>query len=328
MVNGTTTKYLVDGSTVIAQQTGSDILWFLYDSDGTRVGFTYNGTAYYYTKNAQGDVTGIVDGSCNTVVEYSYDAWGKLLSTTGSLAGTIGKVNPFLYRGYYYDSETGLYYLNSRYYDPQTGRFVSEDGQLNPDTGLTGNNLFAYCNNNPVTMVDYDGNRMLANPGIESPQDQMLAVQYENEAAHKSASKSSSSATSTKPTAKPSAKNTTARDNFNNASLGMSIQKTAIGALGSLARVEGTSAVVLGVYGYVFSTPFAIFSHFNDPYLTQSQQLGLSALEVGLAVIGVGIVAISPVGLAGVLIGVGYAAISYGVSYVITDYYEKKNGAT
>ena len=117
-------------------------------------------------------------------MEYSYDAWGKLLSTTGSLAGTIGKVNPFLYRGYYYDSETGLYYLNSRYYDPQTGRFVSEDGQLNPDTGVAGNNLFAYCNNNPVSMTDSDGSRPLANPGIESPQDQMLAVQYENQAAH------------------------------------------------------------------------------------------------------------------------------------------------
>ena len=177
-MNGTTTKYLVDGSTVIAQQTGSDILWFLYESDENKVGFTYNGTAYYYTKNALGDVTGIVDGSCNTVVEYSYDAGGKLLSTTGSLADTIGKVNPFLYRGYYYDSETGLYYLNSRYYDPQTGRFVSEDGQLNPDTGLTGNNLFSYCNNNPVTMVDYDGNRMLVEPGIETPQEQVMAAKY------------------------------------------------------------------------------------------------------------------------------------------------------
>jgi RHS repeat-associated core domain len=177
-VNGTTTKYLVDGSTVIAQQTGSNVLWFMYESDGNRVGFTYNGTAYYYTKNAQGDVTGIVDGSCNTVVEYTYDAWGKLLSTTGSLAGTIGKVNPFLYRGYYYDSETGLYYLNSRYYDPQTGRFISEDAQLNPDTGMVGNNLFAYCNNNPVTMVDYDGSRMLVEPGIETPDEQVMAAKY------------------------------------------------------------------------------------------------------------------------------------------------------
>ncbi|HEX3016258.1 MAG TPA: RHS repeat-associated core domain-containing protein, partial [Caproicibacter sp.] len=136
-------------------KTGNSILWFLYDSDGTRVGFTYNGTAYYYTTNAQGDVTGIVDKDCNTVVEYTYDSWGKLLSTTGSLADTIGKINPYLYRGYYYDSETGLYYLNSRYYDSNTGRFLNADGQVKSD--FTGSNLFAYCGNNPISRIDPDG---------------------------------------------------------------------------------------------------------------------------------------------------------------------------
>ena len=156
-VDGVTTSYFLDGSTVVAQKTGDDVLWFLYDGDGTRVGFTYNGTAYYYTANAQGDVTGIVDKDCNTVVEYSYDAWGKLLGTTGSLADTVGKVNPFLYRGYYYDAETGLYYLNSRYYDPQTGRFLNADSSLNPGTGLNGMNLFAYCSNNPPNMADLSG---------------------------------------------------------------------------------------------------------------------------------------------------------------------------
>jgi len=133
------------------------VLWFLYESGSTRVGFTYNDTSYYYTKNAQGDVTGIVDSDYNTVVQYSYDAWGKLLSTTGSLASTIGKVNPLLYRGYYYDLETGLYYLNSRYYDAQTRRF------LNPDTiggqvgDLNSHNVFAYCENNPVSRMDSTG---------------------------------------------------------------------------------------------------------------------------------------------------------------------------
>lgn len=104
-VDGTATSYLLDGSTVIAQKTGDDVLWFLYDSDGTRVGFTYNGAAYYYMTNAQGDVTGIVDSSVNSVVEYSYDAWGRLLSAAGSMADTVGKINTYLYRGYYYDAE-------------------------------------------------------------------------------------------------------------------------------------------------------------------------------------------------------------------------------
>ncbi len=154
-----TTKYFLDGSTILAQQTGSDVLWFLYESDGTRVGFTYNGADYYYTKNAQGDVTGIVDRDYNTVVQYSYDAWGKLLVTTGSMANTIGKINPFLYRGYYYDAETGLYYLNSRYYDPQTGRFLNTDGYVSTATGLLGYNMFAYTNNNPIRMKDSNGSR-------------------------------------------------------------------------------------------------------------------------------------------------------------------------
>jgi len=157
-VNDVTTNYFLDGSTVIAQQTGSnDAMWFLYDSDGTRVGFTYNGTAYYYTKNAQGDVTGIVDGNNTMVVEYSYDAWGKLLSTTGTMADTLGVQNPFLYRGYYYDSETELYYLNSRYYDPTTGRYINSDNQVTAGGDLTGMNLFAYCGNNPVNRVDLTG---------------------------------------------------------------------------------------------------------------------------------------------------------------------------
>jgi len=159
-VDGVTTNYFLDGSTIMAQQTGNDVMWFLYDSDGTRVGFTYNGTAYYYTKNAQSDVTGIVDGNNNTVVEYSYDAWGKLLSTTGSMADTIGKQNPFLYRGYYYDSESGLYLTATRYYDPVVGRFINADDTdilfIDQDN-LIQHNLYAYCLNNPVNMVDYTG---------------------------------------------------------------------------------------------------------------------------------------------------------------------------
>ena len=124
------------------------------------MGFTYKDAAYYYNKNAQGDVTGIVDSNLSTVVEYSYDAWGKLLTTTGSKADTIGKLNPFLYRGYYYDAETGLYYLNSRYYDVQTGRFLNADNTdilLEDQENLTEHNLFTYCLNNPVNMADDDG---------------------------------------------------------------------------------------------------------------------------------------------------------------------------
>ncbi|WP_411676149.1 RHS repeat-associated core domain-containing protein [Caproicibacter sp.] len=158
LVNGTKTTYFLDGSTIIAQQTDSDVLWFLYDSDRTLVGFTYNDTAYYYTKNVQGDVTGIVDSNVNLVAEYTYDAWGKPLSTTYENGyEEVAQANPFRYRGYYYDSETGLYCLSSRYYDPQTGRFLNADAQIGANQDIRDYNLFVYCGNNPVNRSDVGG---------------------------------------------------------------------------------------------------------------------------------------------------------------------------
>ena len=110
---------------------------------------------YYYVQNLQGDVIALVDSANgNTVVTYTYDAWGNVLSTNGSLATTLGVLNPFRYRGYVYDTETRLYYLQSRYYDPNLGRFINADALASTGQGLIGNNMFAYCNNNPVMGCD------------------------------------------------------------------------------------------------------------------------------------------------------------------------------
>jgi len=110
----------------------------------------------------QGDIIRICDTSGNTVVQYTYDAWGKLLSTTGTLASTVGQKNPFRYRGYYFDTETGLYYLQTRYYDPIVGRFINADGYVGANGGILGYNLFAYCNNNPVMGSDPAGEFVLS----------------------------------------------------------------------------------------------------------------------------------------------------------------------
>jgi len=125
------------------------------------VSFEYNGQDYYYIKNLQGDVTEIIDSEGNVVVRYEYDAWGYILSITDDLdnlitgSSHVGIMNPMRYRGYYYDNETGLYYLQSRYYDAEVGRFVSVD---EPEIICEGEmNLFAYCYNNPVNLVDLDG---------------------------------------------------------------------------------------------------------------------------------------------------------------------------
>jgi RHS repeat-associated protein len=116
-----------------------------------------NGSEYYYTRNAQGDITGLIDGAKNQVVSYTYDTWGKLVSTTGSLAGTLGLKNPYRYRGYRYDTETGLYYLQSRYYNPDWGRFVNADALGGSMGDLLSHNMFAYCENNPVNLEDPSG---------------------------------------------------------------------------------------------------------------------------------------------------------------------------
>ena len=116
----------------------------------------------------QGDVLGIMNANGVEVVSYAYDAWGKVLSVSGSLSSTVGAVNPFRYRGYYYDVEIGWYYLNARYYDPNVGRFLSPDTILGANGGLQGYNLFAYCNNNPVMFADPSGNLYLPNTKLEA----------------------------------------------------------------------------------------------------------------------------------------------------------------
>ena len=104
---------------------------FSYDAAGNLVAVVYkvgSGTSYiyYYLRNAQNDIVKLIDGSGNTVVEYTYDSWGKIIAVTGTLAATLGADQPFRYRGYVYDEETGWYYLQSCYYDPTTIKMVAQ----------------------------------------------------------------------------------------------------------------------------------------------------------------------------------------------------------
>jgi len=158
-----------------------EVFRYRYDESGSPVGFTYNGAEYYYLKNLQGDITGIADANGAVVVEYSYDVWGKLLSVTGTLANTIGQINPLRYRGYYYDAETGLYYVSSRYYDPEVGRFINADGYVSTGQGVLANNMFAYCGNNPVNRVDYEGTRYCEATSVnrESRYDRFLSCNFQ-----------------------------------------------------------------------------------------------------------------------------------------------------
>ena len=146
--------------TLLGQTKGSDTIIFLYDEKANKYGFDYNGTKYYYIFNVQGDVIGILNQAGNQIVSYTYDAWGKVLSVDGSEASTIGQLNPIRYRGYYYDTESGFYYLQSRYYDPITRRFLNADGIVGANQDAMCYNLFAYCSNNPIMFTDESGNRV------------------------------------------------------------------------------------------------------------------------------------------------------------------------
>lgn len=157
-VNGTTT-YTLNDNVIKSQTDGTNTISYTYDDESNPLTMTLNGTKYTYEKNAQGDITGLIDSNGNEVVTYSYDSWGKLLNIGGTLASTVGTINPLRYRGYYYDSEAGMYYLQSRYYNPEIGRFISKDDQsYHEDMTGAAANLYAYCNNNPVMNVDTDGN--------------------------------------------------------------------------------------------------------------------------------------------------------------------------
>ena len=157
-VNGTTTKYQLEDNDIVKETTGNNEIWYLYDENKELLGLNINGVSYYYEKNLQGDVVGLVDNQGNTVATYSYDAWGNTTKVTGDK--TLAKQNPFRYRSYYYDEEIGLYYLQSRYYDSQVGRFINADDvnvMAAMQKGLKGSNLFEYCENNSVNKIDANG---------------------------------------------------------------------------------------------------------------------------------------------------------------------------
>jgi RHS repeat-associated protein len=156
-VNNVTTTYQLSGDKVTAEITGNQIIYYTYDASGHVVTMNANGVEYYVVRNGQNDVIALVDSTGTIVVEYTYSTYGEVLTITGSLASTIGALNPYRYRGYRYDNESGLYYLQSRYYNPVWGRFINADGLVATGSALLGVNQYAYCMNNPVNRTDKAG---------------------------------------------------------------------------------------------------------------------------------------------------------------------------
>lgn len=168
IVNGVTTNYQLSGDKVLLETTPTDKIHYTYDITGNLASMNLNSVEYYYIRNSQGDITGLLDGAGTQVVKYSYNSYGKLLSIDGTLKDTVGVKNPYRYRGYKYDTETGLYYLNSRYYNADWVRFINSDGIVGGTGDLLGHNMFAYCKNNPINYSDPTGfyrNRVMGDAG-------------------------------------------------------------------------------------------------------------------------------------------------------------------
>jgi len=158
-----THEYLTQSGKVVRETITTSMdtttLDFFYDESGRPFAFNYTPegstpNTYYYILNLQGDVVQIIDANGVMQAEYIYSPWGEVISAEGDLA----EINPLRYRGYYYDSETGFYYLQSRYYDPENHRFINADTYASTDSGdAIACNMFAYCQNNPVMLGDENG---------------------------------------------------------------------------------------------------------------------------------------------------------------------------
>ena len=163
-INGVTHTYTLEGTKILHETWTKDGVNYsivpMYDNKDSVCGIQYNDEPYYFQKNLQGDIIAIVDKESNTVVQYSYDAWGVCTITEDNSGNNIAEVNSYRYRGYYFDVEIGMYYLQSRYYNPEIGKWINEDRCVSTGQGILGYNMFAYCGNNPIVHLDKKGMRL------------------------------------------------------------------------------------------------------------------------------------------------------------------------
>lgn len=288
--------------------------------------------SYYCTHNSRGDIIGIYNGDGILKAQYKYDSWGNVLSVTDENGNAItsqthiGNLNPFRYRGYYYDTESGLYYLMSRYYDPVTHRFINADGYFQAGNGILGANTFAYCDNNPVNNSDFTGEHSSSITCGDPTCAQCNPSHIEFQRTHLKWLNRAHQTNESNRIVDVSSNGDFIRQNVSGNRLNdvqSTFNNSAFTMMGTYASTA-SQAIPIAAVSTIAPTALNINSYYNNPYLTDEQANKLTLME-GINVTGTifltAAVSLSctPVGWAAAIVAVSIMAASTVGSYIISN---------
>ncbi|WP_296154550.1 RHS repeat-associated core domain-containing protein [Ruminococcus sp.] len=292
---------------------------------------------YYFAHNWRGDITSIYDAGGNMVAKYEYDDWGNVLTVTDASnqeitdPNHIANLNPFRYRSYYYDSESGLYYLMSRYYDPVVHKFLNADGYFQSGNNILDTNMNAYCRNNPIINSDPTGNHpsdvICGNPTC--PMCNLDRRKYlQTEKGLRNYNKYHGTNYIGMDDKGNFISNTRLSDGTSLAGNCLNGMRTVeYGVAGEYVTTSGCAAG-LSAIATVPVTTLSIISHANNPYLTDGEKAGFIIADCVFAagaIVLSAILATTPLGLIGFAIGIGYSVATTVSESIIENYYVEKN---
>lgn len=340
-VNGVKYTYAYLNGQLLYETRGDAKFYYSYDSNGilynVRYTLTDGGTeySYYYTHNSRGDIVGIYNGAGELKAHYEYDAWGNVISITDNNGNVItnpnhiGNLNPFRYRGYYQDTETGLYYLMSRYYDAVTHRFINADGYFQSGGSILDANTFAYCGNNPVNLSDPNGEHSCGAPTCpkcDSTRRAFLQTEKGIKLYNKCHGTNYYGVNDKGDFIKykQSSGSTGATHAVSTINSGLST------AAGAVAKAPKPFLAALK-FNAALSAPFSIFSisvdaavNFSNPLLTDSQKGFLFVFDIFMA--GVGILASTCFpGIGGIVCSVAASLVTISVSTYLSNVWSSEN---